>query len=75
MSYAEFQDDVKAKVLTTLGITTADVEDLLQQRAAARAAKDWARADEIRDQLTSKRILVMDRPEGVEWRVDLSVDE
>ncbi len=74
-SYADFQNDVKAKVLTSLGITAADVEQLLQDRAAARAAKDWARADDIRDTLTSKRILVMDHADGVEWRVDLTVDE
>ena len=30
------------------------------ERASARAAKDWARADEIRDQLTQMRVVIED---------------
>ena len=46
-----------------------EIEALLVARAEARASKDWAAADQIRDTLQEKRIVVMDRPEGVEWRV------
>jgi cysteinyl-tRNA synthetase len=68
---AAFQDEVKAKRLADMGIDRANIEDLLVQRTTARADKDWARADAIRDELCAKQIVVMDTPEGVSWRVDL----
>ena len=43
------------------------VRDLLDARAAAREAKDWARADEIRDQLKNAGVDVTDGPDGPEW--------
>ncbi|WGL53108.1 cysteine--tRNA ligase [Nocardioides sp. BP30] len=43
------------------------VAGLLEQRAAARAAKDWARADEIRDQLKAAGIDLEDTPDGPKW--------
>jgi cysteinyl-tRNA synthetase len=43
------------------------VTGLLEQRAAARAAKDWARADEIRDQLKAAGIDLEDTPDGPKW--------
>jgi cysteinyl-tRNA synthetase len=35
---------------------------------AARAAKDWAAADRIRDELTALNVVVMDGPNGATWR-------
>lgn len=43
------------------------VAGLLEQRAAARGAKDWARADEIRDQLKAAGIDLEDTPDGPKW--------
>ena len=43
------------------------VAGLLEQRAAARAAKDWSRADEIRDQLKAAGIDLEDTPDGPKW--------
>jgi len=48
------------------------VEDLLQQRQAARAARDFARADAIRDQLATMRVLIEDGPQGPRWSIDKS---
>tara|TARA_B100000700_G_scaffold231104_1_gene255701 strand:- start:2563 stop:3951 length:1389 start_codon:yes stop_codon:yes gene_type:complete len=45
------------------------VESLLDERESARASKDWARADEIRDELTSMSVIVEDGPEGPTWHL------
>jgi len=47
----------------------AEVEQLLQDRAAARAAKDWPAADRIRDRLNALNVVVMDGPDGAAWRM------
>jgi len=47
----------------------AKVEALLASRIEARAAKDWATADRIRDELTALNIVVMDGPTGATWRL------
>jgi cysteinyl-tRNA synthetase len=69
MSTQDFQEEVKTKRLGALGLTKADVENLIAQRAAAREAKDWGKADEIRAELEGMRIAVMDRVDGVDWRI------
>ena len=44
------------------------IENLIAERQAARKAKDFARADEIRDLLTEKGIILEDTREGVRWK-------
>jgi cysteinyl-tRNA synthetase len=47
---------------------TAQIEELIEQRRAAKAARDFAAADRIRDQLKAQGIELIDRPGGVtEW--------
>jgi len=46
-----------------------EVEALLDQRAKARAAKEWPEADRIRDRLNALNVVVMDGPNGATWRV------
>ena len=43
------------------------VERLLDDRAAARAAKDFGEADRIRDELASAGIAIDDTPTGAHW--------
>jgi len=45
-----------------------DIEALLEKRKAARASKDFAAADAIRDELASAGIQIEDGPEGTTWR-------
>lgn len=46
----------------------ADVEALIQERTEAKKAKNFARADEIRDELKNRGILLEDTREGVKWK-------
>lgn len=45
-----------------------EVEKLIAERTAARKAKDFAKADEIRNRLTSMGIILEDTREGVKWK-------
>ena len=64
------------KLCDILGIITekkeeildSDIEALIEERQAARKAKNFARADEIRDQLSSMGIILGDTREGVKWK-------
>jgi cysteinyl-tRNA synthetase len=50
------------------------VDQLLERRLAARAERDFAAADAIRDQLAAAGIVVEDRPEGPRWYVADTAD-
>lgn len=45
----------------------AEIEELIKKRQQARADKDFATADKIRDELTARNIRLIDTPEGVKW--------
>ena len=49
-------------------ILDKEIEDLILERQAARKAKDFKRADEIRDELLKKGIILKDTREGVKWK-------
>ena len=46
----------------------AEIDALVQERDAAKAAKNWARADEIRNELQSRGIVLEDGKAGTSWR-------
>lgn len=45
----------------------SDIEALIEERQQARANKDWATADRIRDELKAKGIILKDTPQGITW--------
>jgi len=45
-----------------------DIEVLIKEREQARKDKDWAKADEIRDELKAKGIELIDSKEGTKWK-------
>ena len=45
----------------------AEIEALIAERTEARKTRNWARADEIRNQLTEMGIVLEDTPQGVKW--------
>lgn len=68
--------DMLKKLCDVLGIITetkketldSEIEALIEERQAARKAKNFARADEIRDQLAEEGIILEDTREGVKWK-------
>ena len=75
-AYVQYVYDTITKLCDVLGIITekkeelldADVEALIEERQQARKAKNFARADEIRDQLAAQGIILEDTRAGVKWR-------
>ncbi|MQW91523.1 cysteine--tRNA ligase [Acinetobacter wanghuae] len=51
-----------------LGLTPEQIEDLIQQRKDAKKAKEFARADEIRQSLLDQGIVLEDTRQGTVWR-------
>ena len=49
-------------------VVKKEIEDLIAQRQAARKAKDFQKADQIRDTLLEKGIILKDTREGVQWK-------
>ncbi|MFK7987687.1 MAG: cysteine--tRNA ligase [Sandaracinaceae bacterium] len=68
-----FIDEVKQKRLPALGLSKDDVEAKLAARVEARTNKQWDEADRIRAELETAGIQVMDRADGVDWRIRLDV--
>jgi cysteinyl-tRNA synthetase len=56
-------------VLPDRAVLPAGAEALLAERIAARAAKDWARSDALRDELASLGVLIDDGRDGQRWRL------
>jgi cysteinyl-tRNA synthetase len=57
------------KGLQVLGLTEADLDAAIQERLEARGNKDFARADQIRDELVQKGIELLDSPAGTTWKI------
>lgn len=58
------------KELRKQGLNAADIEALVEQRNAARAAKDWATADAIRAQLAQHHIVLKDAAGQTSWMIE-----
>lgn len=48
----------------------SEIEALIAKRQEARANKDWATADKIRDDLKARGIILKDTPQGVTWTME-----
>ena len=74
--YAKALYDLLVKLTNVLGlivdkkeeILDDEIEALIAERQAARKEKNFARADEIRDELAAKGIVLLDTREGVKWK-------
>ena len=59
----------KTAMLQGLDISEQEIQQLIQERKDARAAKDWARGDSIRDQLLAKGVELKDDANGTSWEI------
>jgi cysteinyl-tRNA synthetase len=65
----KFLTELDNKLLAKLKLERSTVDALVAERAKARDAKDFAKADEYRKQLTDLKISVSDTPQGSFWEV------
>ena len=59
---------LKSQVGQQRGLSDYEIDHLVEQRIEARRQKDWALADQLRDQLTTAGIEIEDGAEGTRWR-------
>jgi cysteinyl-tRNA synthetase len=67
---ADYLSRKRDEHLETSALSPAQIEALIAERAEARAQRNFKRADEIRQELKAKGILLEDAPAGTTWRVE-----
>jgi cysteinyl-tRNA synthetase len=66
---AEALASLQDRAMALSGLSAEEIERKITERTEARAAKDFARADAIRDELRAKGVELMDGPGGTTWKV------
>ena len=65
---AEWLGARRTRLAQARGVDEAEIDRAIVERNAARAAKDFARADQLRNDLAARGIELMDTPSGTRWR-------
>lgn len=65
---AEFLARMQSRKAGDLAITVEEIERLIEERTAARKAKEFKRSDEIRDFLLERGVALLDGPQGTSWK-------
>ncbi len=65
--FAELADVLGLLYAKKEDVADEEIDRLIAARTAARAAKNWAEADRIRDELKAQGIVLEDTPQGVKW--------
>ena len=60
--------DVLKPTVVAEGLSDADVEAKIAERTAAKKSRDFARADQVRQELSALGIILEDTKEGVRWK-------
>jgi len=63
-------DKKQTQVLELKSVDPTMIAKMVEERNAARKAKDWKKADQIRDQLADMNVILEDRPEGTIWKIN-----
>jgi cysteinyl-tRNA synthetase len=66
---SDFQARLKTRKSSDLDIDVAEVERLVAERSTARKSRDFRRSDELRDQLMTMGVELLDGPSGTEWKI------
>jgi cysteinyl-tRNA synthetase len=75
MDVETYQEEVKDKRCRAMGLTRESVEAQIEARTVARANKDWAQSDTIRNALDDAGVVLMDSTEGTTWRLQICKPE
>ncbi|MCB9522712.1 MAG: cysteine--tRNA ligase [Myxococcales bacterium] len=68
---AEYLQGHRLMAAARAGLSPAWIDERLEARRAARAAKLWDEADAVRDELAAKGVVIMDRPNGqTDWAIE-----
>jgi cysteinyl-tRNA synthetase len=59
----------KEREAARLGLDVDEINGLIEKRTNARAEKDWAEADRIRDVLAEKGVVIQDSPASTTWKI------
>jgi cysteinyl-tRNA synthetase len=65
---------IRDQLVERLGLDGDEIDKMVADRDKARAEKDWDRADELRDELASRKVILKDSPEGTTWRIKLPAE-
>ncbi len=66
---AQALTSLRSKALDSKGVSPEHIDKLVAARDAARASKDWAEADRLRDELHAMGVELMDSPQGTTWKM------
>jgi cysteinyl-tRNA synthetase len=66
---AYFRQDRERRT-AQLGLDAGEIERLVEERTKARVEKDWRRADEIRELLAARKVIIQDSPSGTVWGIE-----
>lgn len=67
LAFVDRANDVLAVIDTAEEQPDAEIDALVKAREDARAAKDWAESDRLRDELAARGIVLQDSPQGTIW--------
>jgi cysteinyl-tRNA synthetase len=60
---------MQMRIATKAAVDEAEIHRAIEARKAARAAKNFAESDRIRDEMLAKGIVLKDGPQGTSWEV------
>jgi cysteinyl-tRNA synthetase len=67
---SDYFDKKQTQVFEQKSVDPAVISKMVEERDAARKARNWKKADEIRNQLSDMDVILEDRPEGTVWKID-----
>ena len=71
-SLNQFNQELQQKGLAALGLQREQIDTVIAQRQQARADKDWAKSDELRDELITQGVQILDAPDGSSsWKLNI----